>query len=282
MSNYTPKFLIATLSIFSCMFAGCVSACDKINSDEPQISKPDSDPSISEITPADNLYEVILPEGIPSQTKMYTGFFVSFNKDNRTPNYVSWELLSSETYGTANRNNYDFWRDTEIEGCPTKDYQFSTYGYQRGHMCPAADQKWSEVAMKDCMVMANMCPQLGDLNEKAWEKLEEKERQWAKRDGAIWIVAGPIYDESNDNLRIGANDVRVPGAFFKAFLYYNGKDSRAIAFIYPNELAPGNMQDYAMSIDDLEKETGYDFFSYLPDDIENAVEAEFSFTEWNK
>ena len=226
-----------------------------------------------------NFGHVILKDGIPEQIKEYTGFTVSFNKDNHTPNYVAWELRADEIYGNVKRANL-FWQDLDIDGCPDQSaYKHS--GYDRGHMCPSAEQKWSPQAMNDCFVMTNICPQKNDLNANAWETLENKERQWAKRDGSIWIIAGPIYKDT-DTERIGDYGVRVPGAFFKAFLAYDVLQPRAIAFVYPNMLSPGNMQNYAMSIDDLEELTGYDFFSALPDEIENKIEAVFSFTEWNR
>ena len=225
------------------------------------------------------LETVFLPEGQAAQMKEYTGFTVSFNKDNHTPNYVAWELLGSEVASDVKRSN-KFWQDQDIEECPvTSDYTHS--GFDRGHMCPAADQKWSEQAMDDCFVMANICPQDHSLNAGAWNTLENKERLWAQRDSAIMIIAGPIYTD-NDNQRIGDIGVRVPGAFFKALLAPYVENPRAIAFVYPNMTSPGNMQNYAMSIDDLEQLTGYDFFPALPDDIENKVESEFSFTEWNR
>ena len=296
-----PKIAVATLcASFTLLGTGCflsINSCAKNDKDEPSIVNPDkpndeenngddenngnnnNGDNTNQITPAETLYEVLMPEGIPQQVKEYTGFTVNFNKDNHTPNYVAWELLASETTGTANRNDYDFWQDKEIEGCSVKDYQYSIYSYQRGHMCPAADQKWSEVAMRDCMVMANMCPQYASLNEKAWATLENKEREWARRDGAVWIICGPIYTE-DDTQRIGPSEVRVPSSYFKAFLAKDIDEPRAIAFVFPNGACPGNMQDYSMSIDDLEEILGYDFFSALPDDIENKVEAEYSFTEW--
>lgn len=224
---------------------------------------------------------VKLPDGTPQQVKEYTGFTVNFNKDNHTPNYVAWELLSSETTGSVNRNDYNYWVDTSLEGCLDIDFAYSTYGYERGHMCPAADSKWSKEAMNDCMVIANMVPQYRALNAGLWETLEEKERAWARRDGAIWIVSGPVYYDTDD-LYLGRSKARAPSACFKAFLYNDEVAPRAIAFIFTNGTNPGNIQDYAMSIDDLEQELGIDLFSALPDEIENAVEATFSFADWNK
>ena len=223
---------------------------------------------------------VVLPKGTPEQYKGYTGFNVSYNKDNHTPNYVSWVLTSSEASSNAVSVSRDYWQDTSITGCAPKSDGWSDKGYDRGHMCPAGDQKWSSQAMKDAASMANMCPQLAAYNQGIWEKLEEKEREWAKRYNQIYIITGPVY-KPEDTLTVGNAKTRIPSAFFKAFLYYNGENSRAIAYIIPHlSSGLGGYAAYAMSIDDLEKETGYDFFSALPDYIENAIEATYDVSKW--
>lgn len=226
------------------------------------------------------LETVLIDETVPQQIKEYTGFTVNFNKSHGTPNYVAWELLGEEVKNEVERSN-NFWQDPEIIGCPTHgDYTHS--GFDRGHMCPAADQKWSPEAMSDCFVMANICPQDRKLNSGAWNTLENKERQWAQRDSAIMIVAGPIYS-AEDTQWIGYdNKVRVPGAFFKAIVAPYVDRPRGIAFVYPNMSSPGNMENYAMSIDDLEEILGYDLFPALPDEIEIPLEQKFSFKEWNR
>ncbi|MDE5644640.1 MAG: DNA/RNA non-specific endonuclease [Muribaculaceae bacterium] len=228
---------------------------------------------------ASDLLYVAVPADLPDLRKDYTGFKVSFNRENHTPNWVAWELLGSETSGETGRYN-KFWQDTDIEGCPvTRDY--SNSGYDRGHMCPAADQKWSCEAMVDCFSLANIVPQAKSLNTGAWKTLESKERLWAQRDSAILIVAGPIYGAS-DTQRIGETGVRVPGAFFKVLVAPYLAEPRGIAFVYPNMTAPGNMENYVMTIREVEKLTGYDFFHNLPDDIEDAIETASSFRDWNR
>lgn len=225
------------------------------------------------------LEEVLIDKRVPQQIKQYEGFTVNFNASNRTPNYVAWELLGTESYGEHSRSN-NFWRDESIKNCPShKDYTRS--GYDRGHMYPAADAKWSGASMEQCFTMANICPQKHALNGGAWKTLEEKERLWARRDSALVIIAGPIYQPA-DNLRIGDAGVRVPSGFFKAIIAPYVEEPRGIAFVYPNDRAPGNMQLYAMSIDDLEEITGYDLFHALPDDIEQSIESTYSFRIWNR
>lgn len=243
-----------------------------IKSDSSEVSK--STPAID----FKELDKVTVSKELPSIVKEYEGFTVDFNPKNKTPNYVAWVLLGNETEGAIGRSN-KFWTDTELDGCPdTRDYSRS--GYDRGHMCPAGEQKWSDEAMHHSFVMVNICPQKHELNTGAWKTLEDKERVWAKRDSAIVIVAGPIYD-STDKETIGQNKVRVPSAFFKVLLAPYTTPMRAIGFVYPNMKCEGNMASYAVTVDDVEKMTGFDFFASLPDDIENDIESVVSFKDWN-
>lgn len=280
---YTKMQHTAALAFATAMLMPAFYSCNTGN-DEPKMPTtptiPEEPlPGVTTPTHYEGLENVTIPSGLTSQIKEYTGFKLSYNKDNRTPNYVVWELLGTEVGGSVSRTD-NFWQDNDIEGC-TKHSDYTRSGYDRGHMCPAADQKWSEEAMNDCFVMANMCPQLHELNAGAWEKLEEKERTWAKRDSAVMIIAGPIYTEDDDK-NIESSKVRIPGAFFKVLIAPYLNEPRGIAFVYPHMNCPGNMQDYATSIDEVEKITGFDFFSELPDEIENKIESAYSFTDWNK
>lgn len=209
--------------------------------------------------------------------KIYEGFALSFNPDTKTPDWVGWELLGTETDGPISRGN-NFHQDTEMPGCPDpKDYTRS--GYDRGHLCPAGEQKWSSQAMSDCFYMTNMAPQKHELNAGAWKTLEEKERIWAQRDSALVIVAGPVYTGMREE-RIGYSGVKVPDAFYKCILAPYANPPRSIAFVYDNARCPGNMANYATSVDEVEKLTGLDFFSALPDDLENEVEQQSDFRKW--
>lgn len=237
--------------------------------------------SLQTIKDADgySLMHTLIPDSLPTQTKDYVGFTVNFNASNHTPNYVAWELLAQEVDGNVARSD-NFWHDKEIKGCPDiPDYKRS--GYDRGHIYPAADAKWSDKSMSDCFSFANMTPQSHSLNSGAWKTLEDKERIWAKRDKRLIIVAGPLYSPA-DKRRIGAAGVRVPSGFFKVLLAPDVDKPRAIAFVYPNDIAPGNMQNYSMTVDEAETLTGFDFFSALPDSIENLIESTASFKEWNQ
>lgn len=277
MKKYLPFFLV----VIAVLFIVCI-CLPRIHGSANQEAYAENIPSSGENSPYhyEGLLSVKTPASLPNQLKDYEGFGVSFNADNHTPNWVAWELLGSETDGSESRGSRKFWQDDDLKGCPsTGDY--SNSGYDRGHMCPAADQKWSASAMSDCFSMANIIPQDAALNRGAWQTLESKERLWAQRDSAIVIVAGPIYEKS-DTKRIGDTGVRVPSACFKVIIAPYLDHPRGIAFVYPNMTAPGNMENYVMTIRDVEKITGFDFFHNLPDDIEDAVETVSSFRDWNR
>jgi endonuclease G len=71
---------------------------------------------------------------------------------------------------------------------------------------------------------------------------------------------------------IGSHKVAVPDAFFKVLLDDNRK-TKAIGFIYPNKPGHKDMNEYVVSVDEVERITGMDFFSMLDDRVEDNVEA---------
>ena len=201
-----------------------------------------------------------------------TGYTLAYDAKTRTPQWVAWELTKKETQGTVERSN-DFQPDPDVKGAKvvTKDYSHS--GYDRGHMAPAADMKWSKKAMMESFYMSNICPQDHNLNTSDWSELENKSRQWARRFGKVYIVCGPIYNGKR-NEYIGDHRVKVPDAFFKVVLINEKKKQCAMGFYFENEAGERKLQEYLVPVDRLEQLTGMDFFSALPDNLEDRLEAE--------
>lgn len=222
--------------------------------------------------------------GIPARIKgrkevfiYHKGYVISYNPNWKTPNWSAWELTYDELNGSVKRTNR-FIPDPNItiEQANTDDYKNS--GYSRGHMAPAADFKWDEEAMKESFYLTNICPQNQELNSGDWSELENQCRFWAKKDKSLWIVCGPIMDKNPQ--RIGVHQVAVPKGFFKVILSYSTKDPKMLGFIYPNENLDIPMKNYIKTVDEVEKETGIDFFTVLPDNIENKLESENSTDRW--
>lgn len=209
----------------------------------------------------------------------HTGYSVSYNELLRLPNWVGYELTRERTTGTVARAKH-FQPDPLVQGISADNQDYSHSGYDRGHMAPAADMKWSTQAMKESFYFSNICPQLHNLNAGDWKELEEKVREWAQRDSAIIIVSGPIINGDNPK-RIGVSQVAVPDAFYKVILAPYLSTPRVIGFIMKHQKGNHPLRSYAVSVDSIESLTGIDFFPELPDAIEKEVEAKTQPEEWS-
>lgn len=133
--------------------------------------------------------------------------------------------------------------------------------------------------MNQPFLLTNMCPQDGSLNGGAWQKLEDKCRTWAIQFSDIYIVSGPIYSGGKVSRTIGSSKVAVPDAFFKVVLCLEGTP-KAIGFLYKNNPSSQSIKDCVCSIDSVEELTGFDFFHYMEDEIENTIEAKSELKKW--
>lgn len=226
-----------------------------------------------------NLLDVRTAPGLDSYPKAYTGFNLSFNPKLHIPNWVAWELSPDETDGVNERSD-NFAPDTSVPGCPTLD-DYRRSGYDRGHMAPAGDMKWSQQAMSESFLLSNILPQNRKVNMGSWGKLEAKCRAWAKRLGPLYVVSGPVITPTPLE-RIGRTGVYVPRQLFKVIIAPNANPRRGIAFLMPNTPFDGGMQACVVTIDSIEALTGHDFFASLPDPIEADLESQANFNAWPK
>jgi len=217
----------------------------------------------------------------PEQILKRRAYTTSYNNKSKTPNWVAWHLTKAHTYGDHQRKNEVFFEDEAIEsGLRATDNDFYNSRYDRGHMCPAGDNKWDAQAMRESFLFTNICPQNHGLNKYEWNDLEIQCRDWAREYGAIDIVCGPIFSATGDQKTIGRNKVWVPDAFFKVILCRQGSP-KAIGFIYRNEGKKQTKEEALRSVDEIETLTGIDFFPSLDDATEDRIEAEADLADWN-
>lgn len=226
--------------------------------------------------------EPIFNKSIAGIYIQHTGFSLSYNTTNLIPNWVAWELNASKLVEREGRTN-DFLPDPQLDAdlaVTTDDYKHC--GWDRGHMCPAGDNKWHWKAMMESFYMTNICPQHHNLNRGDWKEFEEACREWALVE-PVYIACGPILYKEPVYGYIGRyHKIRIPDAFFKVVMtgLESGKP-RAIGFIYKNTAGNKRLDSYVNSIDQVERITGLDFFSALPDNIENVIESRYDLNDWN-
>ncbi len=239
---------------------------------------------------------------IPEQILVRENYTTSYNKDTKCPNWVAWHLEKEKTDGPYSRRGVPYYdeygnvygvglittatargsymtdMDAESPRQEITDWDDKLPNNSHGHICPAADNRWSKTAMNQSFLLTNMCPQDEDLNAGDWAGLEVRCRGWAKKYGIIFIAAGPIF-YNGVTKTMGKNKVGVPDAFFKVILRLDKKPS-ALGFIFPNNGLHHKLEDYLLSVDEVERITGFDFFCNLQDDIEFEVEKESILSEW--
>lgn len=217
----------------------------------------------------------ITAKGTPEQILQRSNYTTSFNTKTNLPNWVAWAITPDELIERESRND-NFQPDPALPehiAVTTEDYTGS--GYDRGHMCPAADNKYHWRAMDESFYMTNICPQNHNLNAGVWSTLEQQCRRWAETGTTVYIACGPILDSSRKAQYIGdKHRVRVPEAFFKVVLYgLETSHPKAYGFVFENKAGKKPLTHYARTVDEIELLTGYDFFATLDDTFEQQIEA---------
>ncbi|MCD8182989.1 MAG: DNA/RNA non-specific endonuclease [Bacteroides sp.] len=229
--------------------------------------------------------DLLLPAALKNTPELILhrkGYTVSYNRELKIPNWVAWELTPEKLIERESRTN-KFLPDPDLsagEAVTTDDYKGA--GMDRGHMCPAGDNRWHWKAMQESFYMTNICPQDHNLNRGDWKELEEICRKWAKEEDKIYIVCGPILYQQKHRTIGKKHKVTVPEAFFKVILCTNSNPPKAIGFIYKNTSGNRPLDAYVNTVDEVERITGIDFFPALPDEVEDKIEATYDLSLWKK
>ena len=293
-------------------FLVCAMSCEKDN-DEPQTpeqedtadtvatTKPlpqvDTLPTIdtlptvnTDTTPAPDTTTITEPSfyGLHLATKTnqeraaqeirHLAYLTCYNYEWYIPNWVAYILTKDELNAVVDREGA-FVPDPLAKGEKMSTSQYTNSGYDRGHMAPAADFKFSAVAMEECMYLSNICPQVPSLNRGRWLTLENKVRDWAAAYDSVLVIVGPVVKANYKT--IGTMGVVVPEAFFKIVARLDGDGYKVLCFLMPNEKCPDDIYNYCVTIDSVEALTGHDFFYTLPDEVEADLEKNATFgLEW--
>jgi endonuclease G len=164
-------------------------------------------------------------------------------------------------------------RDSQLTRPSASDSDYRRSGYTRGHLAPAADFAFSDQAIRSTFVLSNAVPQTRHLNCGRWAQIESSVRYPAEVAESVVVYTGPIVESPNP-ATIGEGMVAVPTHLFKVILLNQDNTRVLFAVIAPNTDTPlPSMQALAVSVEEVERRTGLDFFSQLPGDEERRLES---------
>ena len=217
-----------------------------------------------------------LPNSKTNQIVEHAYYTLSYDEKHEQAEWVAYELdLKHIKYNDFKRPYFQEDPLVKTNSASWKNYKNS--GYDKGHLCPAADRRFNKKAHDETFLTSNVTPQEHRFNAGIWNDLEKKTRYWLKKDKKLYVVTGPVFGSSKKT--IGNEHVTVPTHFFKIILKYGNGNPKMIGFLMPHATTSRNLKEFVLPVDKIESLLGFDFFKSLPDDIENKLEKSKS-TDW--
>lgn len=252
--------------------------------------KPDPTPSGGNLSPKTGWMELpAIPNGMDAFTHSMTVGSVStrnysflWDYDNLVAPWVAYPLCKWNIGNNIKRTNAWGLDPLLPEGKQPVLYRGFSKGnngwYARGHQIPSADRLTSYESNSMTFYGTNMTPQIQDgFNGDIWATLEGKVRSWANSSDTLYVVTGCVIDYPEGQTVKYALDnygkkVSVPTAYYKVVLRYmknstvgySGYSACAVWLDHKVYSSSSISSSYSMSVDDLEKKTGIDFFVNLP------------------
>lgn len=241
-------------------------------------------PKLNELVPSGEIHvdtevgDDLLPTSTTGQVVHHNSYSLSYSEEHEQAEWVAYVLKNTDITSVQRKRPY-FIEDPKVKTRSADWKNYKKSGYDKGHLCPAGDRKYSEKAFNETFYTSNATPQKHVFNAGVWNRLEHKTRYWAKKYDELYVVTGSILTK---NLKtIGREKVSVPQQFYKILLDYKEPEIKAIAFLVPHKESHEPLYNYVVSVDELEQLTGVDFFASLPDAIENKLESSRSYKHWS-
>ena len=229
--------------------------------------------------------------GLPSSNYIkHSALFLEYAEEFEQAKWVAHIITPDVITGRAYRSN-DFREDplvntgTAIEKdyflkFPKEDgtFEYDGFGFDRGHLAPSADFRWSKKALSESYFYSNMSPQSPGFNRESWAELEGSLRGYIQDHPTtqLYVVTGPVLKEGLPVIERGVNKVAIPEMYFKVVLDLENK--QAIGFLMPNQKTTYPLISFAKSVDEIEELTGLNFFSRITS--EEEIEKSIDKTNW--
>jgi endonuclease G len=221
----------------------------------------------------------------------HSAYALVYDESHEQAKWVAHMLMPEVATGTEGRTN-DFRPDPLIKTGSAIDEDYAKkiktsdgktktegFGYDRGHLAPSADFRYSKKALSESYYYSNMSPQTPGLNRGRWADLEDAMRSACiDHKTPLFVVTGGVLKNDLPKLSEGVNKVSVPNHYFKVIL--DLEHNEAIGFIMPNSKCEHPLRYYVCTVDSVEKLTGINFFHSLSDDTEEAIESRLHTEYW--
>ncbi len=222
--------------------------------------------------------QYFLPTSTTNQVVHHQNYSLSYSEKHEQAEWVAYELKASDLSSTNYKRPY-FEIDNAVKTKAAHWRNYKKSGYDKGHLCPAADRRFSKAAHDETFLTSNISPQEHQFNAGVWNRLEQKVRYWAKKNDGVFVITGGVLE--NNLKTIGSESVSVPNQFYKLILDKTKGKIKMLAFLMPHKESNLPLYKFVVSVDKIEALTGIDFFKELEDSVENKLESSSSYKNWS-
>lgn len=231
-------------------------------------------------------------------------YSIAYNEAKRHSHWVAYRFDDEVGCKTTTRSG-SFKRDPLISSSLQVPTSYPTgSGYDRGHLAASNDRTATETGNAQTFYMTNMSPQLASFNQVYWQKYENHLLSLVRAStntvptdyrtafaDTVYVVKGGTIDDDKLNGYLTMTDgfkEPIPKFYYMALLKVKDGQYSAIGFWMEHKEYPkidskntkAEILAHAVTIDELERLTGIDFFCNLPASIEAVVEASFTASDW--
>ena len=229
-------------------------------------------------TTKNNTNTYFLPTSTTGQIVHHEHYSLSYNEKHEQAEWVAYELKKTHLSNIERKRPY-FEIDKAVKTGAASWKNYKKSGFDRGHLCPAGDRRYTKEAYNETFLTSNISPQEHQFNAGIWNSLEQKVRYWARKYDGIFVITGGIL--KGHMKTIGTERVSVPNQFYKILIDNNSNKTKMIAFLMPHKNSKKPLHEFVVSVDDIESLTGIDFFPQLDDALENKLEASNYYKDWS-
>lgn len=223
----------------------------------------------------------------------HSGMVIGFDCDYKMASWVFHVLTPDVSFGSVSRSN-DFRTDENVTCGSSQEadyflrkeredgtFEYDGFGYDRGHLAPSADFRWSASALSESYYYSNMTPQHPDFNRESWASLEGLLRKIVDQEKkAFYVITGPVLRDDLPVVERSVDKLKIPELHYKIIVDASSEAPRGMAFLMPNKRCDARLNSYVVSIDSIEKLTGIDFFPDMDEQLEIKIEENSDFNAW--
>ena len=224
----------------------------------------------------------------------HSALVIGLNEDFRMAAWTFHQLLPDVIKGGVTRSN-DFRPDPILKGKTAVEadyfikekqadgkYKYDGFGFDRGHLAPSADFRWSEKGLSESYYYSNMTPQRPGFNRESWAEVENLLRNIIENNPQrYFVLTGPVLNDTLPIIERSVNQIKIPALHYKIVVDLESEKPKGLAFLMPNKKCERPIFDYIVSIDSVESITGLNFFPNLDKETAKLVESESDYNAWN-